>query len=145
MNIFSVKYILALSLFLFSSLGAFACEKPSISGKWINPKAKLNELSSLQITYNCDLTKAKSYDPLSSARWIVRGRIQCQRTECILGRAQGVLLGPGSLQSVFKGFSSITQLNISENGSLLRVESVTRYIDHQRKPVRKVHYLKRKN
>lgn len=144
MKFWSTIYILGIVLSSFIVNGATACTKPTMAGLWVNPKAALNEISSLEIKYNCGDKPAKSYDPLSSAKWVVRGRTQCQRTECILGRAKGKLIRQGFMQVSFSGFSTITELSMSEDNGLLRVEAKTRYRDELRKPVNKVYYLQQK-
>lgn len=104
-----------------------ACKKPEIAGTWVNPVAGLQDLSRVEIAYNCGDKQGKAYDPLSTARWVIRAHMKCARTDCVWGRAKGMKNPDGTLSARFNTFSAIRDLKIHNEGALLRVETKITY------------------
>lgn len=103
------------------------CQKPNIAGTWHNPVAGMQDLSRIEVAYNCGDKQGKAYDPLSTARWVVRAHMKCARTDCVWGRAKGIENADGTLSARFNTFSAIRDIKIHDEGRLLRVETKITY------------------
>ncbi len=120
---------------------AVACERPALATTWINAEPELNELSRLKIDYNCGEKPIKAYDPLSASLWIVRGYMQCARTECIWGRAKGETQPNGEMWVTFSAFATVRKLKLNQESGLLKVDVETIYRDERRPPTKQSYYL----
>lgn len=119
----------------------YACERPALATTWINAEPELNQLSRLKIDYNCGEKPIKAYDPLSASLWIVRGYMQCARTECIWGRAKGETQPNGEMWVTFSAFATVRKLKLNQESGLLKVEVETIYRDERRAPLKQSYYL----
>lgn len=116
------------------------CKKPNMAGSWVNPVAAMQDLSRIELSYNCGNKPGKAYDPLSTAQWIVRAHMKCARTDCVWGRAKGIANPDGTLSARFNTFSAIRDIKIHDEGQLLRVETKITY--RSDRPVKTItHYL----
>lgn len=124
----------------FGQTAATSCLKPEIAGKWINPSAKIHELSRLEINYQCGERELKRYDPLASALWVVKAHARCARTDCVWGRAEGITQRDGALLATYSTFSAIRQVLIRNDGGVLMLDVLINYRD-ERPQIKRSHYL----
>lgn len=117
-----------------------SCQRPTIARSWINPEPANQDLSRLEIDYNCGKNNKKSYDPLRNALWLVKAHARCARADCIWGRAEGITQRNGNLLATYNTFSAIRKILISDEGGLLKVDVMIDYRDN-RPTKRSTHYL----
>lgn len=132
--------ILAIFTAFFLAAGT-TCNPPSIARTWVNPSAKMHELTKIKIDYNCGQKPIKSYDPLSASLWIIKAYVRCARVDCTWGRAKGILRNSDQIETTFSTFSAVRNMQIYNEGSLLRVSVKINYRDERRKPEFKTYYL----
>ncbi len=131
----------ALLLTMTTGAAGKGCNRPQIAQTWINPKANLNEISKLDIHYNCGEKPIKAYDPLSASLWIVKAYVRCARTDCTWGRAKGNTYKDGSIVSTFSTFSALRTVTMLDEGGLLKVSVVNKFRDPKRPTENFQYYL----
>lgn len=117
------------------------CKRPPIARTWINPEPGLNELSKLEVHYNCGEKPIKAYDPMSAALWILKAHVQCARTHCTWGRAKGLTHKDGHIEATFSTFSALRNIVIKDDGGLLKVCVFIKYRDRSRQSEQHEYYF----
>lgn len=120
---------------------ASQCKPPYMARTWHNAEPSLNELSKIEIVYNCGEKPIRAYDPLSAALWIIKAHVRCARTDCTWGRARGQSLKDGGIEATFSTFSAIRQMKLKHEGGLLKANLSIYYRDRKRPAEHLEYYL----
>lgn len=136
----NIRYLLA-SLLALSLTAGSACNRPPIARTWVNPQAKIHEVSKIEIYYNCGEKPIKAYDPLSAALWVIKTYVRCARTDCTWGRAKGLSKKDGSLEATYSTFLAWRNVHIVDEGGLIRAGVQIKYRDSERPSEAMTYYL----